>query len=168
MHRLIRYSFVLLGFGMLAFAALLHFSPENSQAPVAPAEQVSKIENSAPQEEYSLRAVLEGVGDNLSVGLATQRALGGDFMILINAQLSPPSTGSVYYGWLVNSAPELRAISLGRLTQELATPNMWQVVFRTASPLPDYEEIWITREPEHRDDDAPPGTIILKGRWGQN
>jgi hypothetical protein len=166
MHRLIRSSFILLGFGMLVFAALLHFWPENSQVPVAPANQVAEIENAAPQEEYSLRAVLEGVGDNLSVGLATQRALGGDFMILIGAQLSPPPTGSVYYGWLVNSAPEkFRAISLGRLTQALETPNMWQVVFRTASPLPDYEEIWITREPEHRDDDAPPGTIILKGRW---
>jgi hypothetical protein len=168
MQSLIRYSFVFLGFGMLAFAVLLHFRPENFQAPVAPANQVAEIENSAPQEEYSLRAVLEGVWDNLSVGLATQRVLGGDFMILINAQMSPPPKGSVYYGWLVNSAPEFRAISLGRLTQELETPNMWQVVFRTASPLPDYQEIWITREPEHRDDDALPGTIILKGRWGQN
>jgi hypothetical protein len=89
-------------------------------------------------------------------------------MILIGAQLSPPPTGSVYYGWLVNSASELRAIALGKLTLKSETSNLWKIAFRTASPLPDYEEIWITREPEHRDDDAPPGTIILKGRWGQN
>lgn len=169
MTRLIRFSFVALGLGMFVFIAVLHFRDANMppEADLPSGQQVAETDTvvlQGEQEVYSAQAVLRGVTDDLSVGLATYWAAGGNFSVMIGAQLSPLPAGSVYYGWLVSRAPEFHAISLGQLIRTSEDGNLWEVAFRAAAPLAAYREVWVTKEPEFRSGDEP-GPLVLKGEW---
>jgi hypothetical protein len=164
MTRFIRLSFVLLGFGMFIFVASSRFR----QSAVPAVEQSTQTNDATvSHENYILRAVLKGPDSNLSVGLATQQAIGEDFVVLIDAQLNPLPAGWVYYGWLIKHVPEFKALPLGRLNRVSEKSNLWKVAFRAASPLVEYGEVWVTREPEY-EDGKKPGIIILKGTWNKN
>lgn len=168
MTRLIRFSFVALGLGMFVFVAVLHFRDANIPPGAdLPARQVAETDTvvlQGEQEVYPVHAVLQGVTDDLSVGVATYSAVGGNFSVMISAQLSPLPAGSVYYGWLVSRAPEFHAISLGQLIRTPEDGNLWEVTFRAAAPLAAYREVWVTKEPEFRSGDEP-GPLVLQGEW---
>lgn len=164
MTQLIRFSFVVFGLGMFVFLGILHFRGENT-----PAEQqqtVATEENiknqGIPEEGHRKQAILIDVTENLSFGLATHKAVGGNFVIMISAQLPPPPDGLIYYGWFVSDTPGQYPISLGELTKKPEDKNFWEVTFLTSAPIVGYNAIWVTHEPEFRRIDEP-GTAILKG-----
>ena len=153
-----RFLFVIIGIG--AFGAFA-FSTLRNAPPAAPGGSVADL-SATPSPEYSRQAVLRDVAGDLSVGLATQKLIGEDFMVLIDAQLNSPPQDAFYFGWLVTRVPELDRMPIGKLERVSDASNLWQVAFRASRSFTDYAEVWVTRE---RKDDDEPETLVLKGTW---
>lgn len=154
-----RFLFVVIGIGALGAFALR----ELRHAPaIVPQEEIGTEVPASPSPEYSRQAVLRDVAGDLSVGIATQKLIGDDFMVLIDAQLNVPPKDSFYAGWLVKRVPALETFPLGKLERLSDASNLWQVAFRATAPFTDYGEIWVTRE---RNDDDEPEMLVLKGKW---
>ncbi len=156
-----RFIFVI--FGILALIVFVFFyfrkAPLITESPFLQEPNATTL---TPSSEYSKQAVLKDVAGDLAVGLATQKIIGEDFMVLVDAQLTPPPEEQFYFGWLVKHNPELNIVPLGRLNPVSDTSNLWQVAFRSTTAFTDYEEVWVTKE---KTDDDQPETIILKGKW---
>jgi hypothetical protein len=161
-----RFLFVIIGIvalGAFAFSTLRNAPPPTASEGLPTASEGLPTERAAtPSPEYSRHAVLRDAAGDLSVGLATQKLIGEDFMVLIDAQLNAPPKDSFYFGWLVKRVPEPEAIPLGKLERVSDASNLWRVAFRASQPFTDYAEVWVTRE---RKDDDEPETVLLKGRW---
>lgn len=155
-----RFIFVLVGIAALvafAFRFLGNASPSSVvvvPTPVASSESVPVA---------SAQAVLKDTVGDLSTGIATRKIADDEFIVLVGAQMNPPSEGSFYAGWLIKrESGKVTAVLLGKLSRVSDASNLWQVDFRATASFTDYGEVWVTRE---RKDDDTPETIVLKGTW---
>jgi hypothetical protein len=155
---MLRFLFVILGvLALVAFAiSTLRKAPTSQPIPLP---TISSVSSSPP---YIRKALLRDVTGDLAVGFATQRLIGEDFVVLIDAQLNAPPKGAFYFGWLAKRTPELTLLPLGKLEQVSHDSNLWRVAFRAVTPFTDYDEVWVSRKQK---DDNEVEKIILKGKW---
>lgn len=152
-----RFLFVIFGVGVFVAFGVSQFrqQPPNEHG-------VAQNVELAPLQEHSMQAVLRDTAGDFPAGAATQKLLGDDFIVLIDARLPSPG-GFKYFAWLVRRAEETEVVPLGELKSDPDEPNWWKAEFRSASPFLDYPEVWVTRE-EQPDDDVPE-VMVLKGKW---
>lgn len=143
------------------FSQRLLRAPENAVLG-GDASESGAVLHSTDLREFAEEARLQDAAGGLSFGLATKRAIGSEFFIIVAAQLDQPQKDYFYQAWFARKAEnESEVISLGKMERSGET-KIWQAVFRTSSPPPEYNEIWITVE--QKEDDSPE-RVILKGTF---
>jgi hypothetical protein len=160
-----RYIFVILGLAAIVVIIFWkHWNPDRLLFESGDTQNTLE-ESPGPSSflEFTRQATLKAVGkDDLSIGVATQKLIGEEFIILVNVQLNPPAEDTFYFAWLVKRKPNTEFVPIGRLSKSSEKSNMWQTAFRSFQPFLDYDEIWISLNKKEKD---RPEKIILKGKW---
>jgi hypothetical protein len=106
---------------------------------------------------------LLAVGEYAGSGTATRNWDGSVFTHTVEANLSDPSVGKFYEGWLVYKTPGgPEFFSTGRMEVVNGT---WQLEYTASQNYPDHNDVVITEETESLGLDNNPEAHVLEGAF---
>lgn len=129
-------------------------NPSKNQSP--------KVVESPKEEVKVLTTSLHAVGVYKGGGVATKSFDGKKFVHSVTANLSDPSKGKFYEGWLVKKTPTLLFFSTGKLNKE---NSQYKLNFETNQDYPDYNFVVVTEETEALGLDGKPEAHVLEGSF---
>lgn len=143
-------------FAALVFLGIVAFALQNKKTE-------TPQPTSSPKTQVSvLTAKLSAVGSYKGDGVATKSFDGKKFVHTATANLSDPSKGKFYEGWLVDKKPTLRFFSTGKMIKE---NGVYKLRFEANQDYPDYNDVVITEETESQGLDGKPEAHVLEGSF---